>query len=431
MRYRPASLDALNFLLADVRGALGPFLVVYLTSEHGWTQSEVGLMGVATGLAGVALQTPAGALIDRIDARRAIITAALVVLVAGSLVMYATAAFWPVTISNACVSIVSDIFGPAVTALTLGLTAQPAWGRRIGRNSAFDHAGNICIALAVGAVGTLISKRAVFLLIPLFTGAAIAATLSIPPGAVDGRQARGLAPQEDAQEGAQEGAHDSVQDGTRDGSQGAMQAATSLRAMLACRPLIVLAGCVFLFHLANAAMLPLVGQELAAGHAHLADGLMSICIIAAQAVMLPLALLVGHKADRWGRKPIFVAAFLILPVRGVLYTLSRDPAWLVGVQILDGVGAGIYGAIVPLIVADLTRGTGRLNFAQGFVATTMGLGASLSPLVAGLAHDDLGGYRSAWLTLAAIAAVGLCAFTLLMPETGQARALGEGRVVLS
>ncbi|MBE7211436.1 MAG: MFS transporter [Gluconacetobacter diazotrophicus] len=395
--YHPASLDALNFTLADVRGALGPFLVVYLTSFHGWTQSEIGVMGAITGIAGVVLQTPAGGLIDRTTARRGVVVAAVSVLVAGSLVIWLTPAFWPVVISNGLVSIVSDVFAPAVTALTLGLTARRALARRIGRNNAFDHAGNIAIALLVGAVGTAISERAVFLLVPILGALAIAATLSIPAGAIDQRRARGL----DGEDG---GGNDAT-------------AAQGIGKLLRCRPLLVLAACAFLFHLANAAMLPLVGQELAERNRHLADGMMSICIVAAQGLMLPLALLCGRKADDWGRRRIFLAGFAVLPVRALLYTVSHDLAWLIGVQILDGIGAGIYGAIVPLMIADLTRGTGRFNLAQGVVATAMGVGASLSPLLAGLAHDGFRSYEAAWFALAAVAALGLVLFLLAMPET--------------
>ena len=148
---------------------------------------------------------------------------------------------------------------------------------------------------------------------------------------------------------------------------------------------------------------------------------LSACIVAAQFVTIGVARAVGHAMARGiGRKPIFLVALAILPVRGVLYTFSHAPAWLVGVQILDGVGAGIYGVLVPLIVADITRGTGRFNLAQGLVATTMGVGASLSPLLAGLAHDDCGGYRAAWLALAAAATLGCVMFAMLMPETSVA-----------
>ena len=79
--------------------------------------------------------------------------------------------------------------------------------------------------------------------------------------------------------------------------------------------------------------------------------------------MLPIALLVGRKADSWGRKPLFLAGFAILPIRAVLYTFSDNSFWLIGVQLLDGVGAGIFGALTPLVIADIMRGTGRYNLA--------------------------------------------------------------------
>ena len=139
-----------------------------------------------------------------------------------------------------------------------------------------------------------------------------------------------------------------------------------------------------LFHLSNAAMLPLVGQKLALQDKNLGTSLMSACIVAAQIVMVPLAMLVGAKADRWGHKRFFLAALLILPIRGALYTLSDNPFWLVGVQLLDGVGAGIFGAIFPVIVADLMRNTGRFNVAQGAIITAQSIGAALSTTLAGL-----------------------------------------------
>src|SRR5215467_3427234 len=142
--------------------------------------------------------------------------------------------------------------------------------------------------------------------------------------------------------------------------------------------------------------------------------------------MVPMALLVGAKADRWGRKPLFLSALLILPIRGVLYTLSDRAYWLVGVQLLDGVGAGIYGGIFPIIVADLMRGTGRFNAAQGAIITAQGIGAALSTAVAGLVTAHVG-YSAAFLTLAGCAAIGAILFQFAMPETGvsQDRAAGQ------
>jgi Major Facilitator Superfamily len=184
------------------------------------------------------------------------------------------------------------------------------------------------------------------------------------------------------------------------------------------RPLVIFGLCAMLFHFANAPLLPLVGQKLAAAYPKEATAMMSACIVAAQLVMLPIALLVGRKADVWGRKPLFLAGFVILPIRAVLYTLSDNSFWLIGVQILDGVGAGIFGALTPLVIADIMRGTGRYNLAQGAIATMVGIGASLSGLAAGEVVDHFG-YTVAFLTLGAAALVAAIVFALGMPETAE------------
>ena len=122
---------------------------------------------------------------------------------------------------------------------------------------------------------------------------------------------------------------------------------------------------------------------------------------------------VGHRAftRRVGRN---LAALAILPIRGALYTLSDNAAWLVGVQLLDGIGAGIFGAIYPVIVADLMRNTGRFNVAQGVIITALGIGAALSTALAGLVVVKAG-YSAAFLTLGAIAAMGFIVFLLAFP----------------
>jgi len=223
--------------------------------------------------------------------------------------------------------------------------------------------------------------------------ASLISVLLVPARAIDHDRARGL------------------HDGGADHDQ-----PSGFRVLLTCRPLLTFAACAVLFHFANAAMLPLVGQKLALQDRNLGTSLMSACVGAAQIVMVPMAMLVGRKADAWGRKPLFLAGFLILPIRGVLYTLSDNPYWLVGVQLLDGVGEGLYGALFPLIVADLMEGTGRFNVAQGAVQTAQGIGASLSTTVAGFIVLAAG-YSAAFLIFAAIAGAGLLLFWLAMPET--------------
>ena len=394
--FNPLSLDAVNFLLADVRGALGPYLNVFLVTQQQWSLSEVGLVTMVGGLLGLACQTPVGAVIDETRAKRGAIVLALAVLALGGLAIFALPTLWPVLIANSLMAIVGDVFGPAVAALTLGLYTRERLARRLGRNSAFDHAGNVAIAVVAGAVGYAFSQRAVFLLVPIFAGLASLAVLSIPASAVD---------------------HDRARDLDGEAAPGEPPTGPARYGILfRSRPLAVFALSVLLFHFANAPLLPLVGQKLAAAHPKEATAMMSACIIAAQLVMLPFALLVGRTADSWGRKPLFLLGFAILPIRAVLYTFSDESAWLIGVQLLDGVGAGIYGALMPLVVADLMRGTGRFNLAQGAIATVQGIGASLSGLFAGEIVDHLG-YGAAFLALGAAALLALLVFATGMPET--------------
>jgi MFS family permease len=127
--------------------------------------------------------------------------------------------------------------------------------------------------------------------------------------------------------------------------------------LLRSRPLLVLAISVLLFHLANGAMLPIMGQKLALHNTGQGVLFQAALIIVAQLVMIPMAILVGRRADQWGRKAIFLAAFIALPLRGVLFTLSNNSAYPVAVQVLDGVGAGIFGAVFPVMV-DVTRAPG-------------------------------------------------------------------------
>jgi MFS family permease len=400
--FDPFSLDAVNFLLSDVRGALGPYLNVFLVTQQHWSQSQVGVVTTISGLLGLAVQTPIGAAIDETRAKRGAIVLALAVLGIGAVVIFVWPTFWPVLIANSLIAIVGDVFGPAVAAVTLGLYARSQLARRMGRNSAFDHAGNVAIAVVAGGVGYAFSQRAVFLLVPVFAVLASIAVLSIPANAIDYDRARDL-------------------DGEQDGA-GATTSPSGYGILFKSRPLVIFGLCVMLFHLANAALLPLVGQKLAAAFPDEATAMMSACIVAAQAVMMPIALLVGRTADSWGRKPLFLAGFGILPIRAVLYTLSDNSFWLVGVQVLDGVGAGIFGALTPLVIADIMRGTGRYNLAQGAIATAQGIGASSSGLAAGVIVDHFG-YSAAFLAAGAAAAVALAVFALWMPETAESKTL--------
>jgi len=393
-------LDALNFFLADVRDGLGPYLAIYLLTVQKWDEASIGLvMSIAT-LAGLLAQTPAGALTDATRAKRTLVLLAALLVTCASLLLPWLPTFWWVAASQAAAHAAAAVFAPAIAAITLGVVGHAAFAGRIGRNESFNHAGNAFAAAAAGICAYAWGPLVVFFLLAAMSLASVLSALAIPGKAIDHDLARGLHDVTPAQRARGE---------DRDQPSG-------LDVLIHCRPLLIFATCVLLFHFANAAMLPLVGQKLALQDRNSGTSLMSACIVAAQIVMVPMAMLVGAKADAWGRKPLFLIGLLILPIRGVLYTLSNDTYWLVAVQLLDGVGAGIYGAIFPVIVADLMRGTGRFNIAQGIVITAHGVGAALSTALAGFVIVQAG-YSAAFLVLAGIAAAGLLLFWLLMPET--------------
>ena len=399
----PFALDALNFLSADVRNLFGPFINVFLVTGQHWSQTDVGLVTTASGLIGIALQTPIGAAIDVTRAKRAVIVAAMAAMTVAALIIFAAPTLWPIALATGILALAGDAFAPAVAALTLGLVRKDQLARRLGRNSAFDHGGNIAIALVAGGVGYLFSQRVVFLMVPLFAALTSAAVLMIPADAINHDRARDLG-----------------KDGQDDG------AAAGYGVLFRTRPLMIFAVSALLFHFANAPLLPLVGQKLALQFPKEATAMLSFCMVAAQGVMLPIAIWVGRNADGWGRRPIFLIAFAVLPIRAALYTLTDNAFWLLGVQLLDGVGAGIYQALTPLLIADVMRGTGRYNLAQGAVATTQGIGASISALAAGEVTDRFG-YSASFLFLGAAAAVAFAVFFVFMPETRDEQAIAEAR----
>ncbi|QQO37184.1 MFS transporter [Bradyrhizobium diazoefficiens] len=389
------ALDAANFFLADVRDGLGPYLAVYLLTEQHWDEARIGLvMSIAT-IAGIVAQTPAGALVDATRAKRTVMVVAAIMVTSASLSLPLFPSFGRVAIWQGIAQAAAVVFPPAIAAVSLGIFGHAAFTRRIGRNETFNHAGNAVAAGLAGVSAYWFGPTVVFYLLGTMAIASLVSILAIPERAIDHDLARGL---HDAETGSDQ--------------------PSGVGILLTCRPLLIFAICVVLFHLSNAAMLPLVGQRLALQDKNMGTSLTSACIVAAQLVMVPFAMLVGASVDQWGHKRFFLAALLILPIRGALYTLSDNPFWLVGVQLLDGVGAGIFGAIFPVIVADLMRNTGRFNIAQGAVITAQSIGAALSTTLAGYVVVGAG-YSAAFITLGAVAAIGAVICLLALPETRQ------------
>jgi MFS family permease len=189
-----------------------------------------------------------------------------------------------------------------------------------------------------------------------------------------------------------------------------------LRLLVHNRPLLILAGCAALFHFANATMLPLMASMVTKQMPDRATIVIAACIVVPQLVVAICSPWVGRQAQVLGRRKMLLLGFIALPVRGVLLAFVSNPYQLVIVQALDGVSAAVLGVLVPLITADVTRGTGRFNLAQGMIGTAVGIGASVSGVLTGYAADAFG-TTATFLMLAAVGALGLALVSALMPET--------------
>jgi MFS family permease len=372
---------------------MGPFLGTFLRDRHHWDAGRVGIALAASQIGAVLAQTPAGDLIDRIRWKRIAVALAAVVVAVCCVLLYLVPTFAVVVAVQSVIGAAAAIFPPAVAAITLGLVGRAALPRRTGRNEAFNHGGNVAAAALAGMAAYFFDYEALFYLVAGMAAASAAAVLCIREADIDHELARGA------------------------DDHGNNETVFSMAELFGDRRLMIFSLAVVLFHFANAAMLPLVGQKASDSLKEGAVTMMSACIIAAQLVMVPVALASGHLAGRWGRKPVFLIAVWVLPVRGLLYCLSVNPYYLVAVQLLDGIGAGIFGVVSVLVIADLTKGTGRFNLAQGALATATDIGAGLSNVVAGYVVKEFG-FDVTFILLAVIAACAALFFAIAMPETG-------------
>jgi predicted MFS family arabinose efflux permease len=392
-------LDWLNFLLADVRTGVGPFLAIYLAGCK-WNEERVGLALMVGGIAGILTQTPIGALVDSFRSKRALVGLGVAALAVGALVIALFPSFWPLMGAQVLIGGTSSVFIPAICAMSLGIVGHAAFDTRQGRNQTFNSAGNVTAAVLMGFVGYLISNRSIFFFVVALSVPTILILFLIRPSEIDFNLARG------AKEGEKGGK------------------AQSVWALLRDRPLVIFLVCAVMFHFANAAMLPLLGELLAKGQGRSSMLFMSACVVTTQFVITLLSSWSGRKAGTWGRKPLLLIAFGVLPIRGVLYTLTSNTELLVAIQVLDGIGAGIFGVVSVLVIADLTRGTGRFNLTLGAITTAVGIGASLSQVIAGGIVHRVGSHAG-FLFLAAVASAAFAILYFFMPETRNMRSASE------
>ena len=383
-------LNAINFLQAEMVGVILPMLGVFL-KEHGWRYDSIGLATAAAGLGTLLFQTPAGILTDRISSRRMLF--AIAAIVTG--ICFAMVPAFPASHAGVDALLFSSgaaqsFFAPLLGALALALVGHELLNKTAGTNQSWNHAGNIVAALAAIALVRFLGVSSVFYSVGASSLLAAGSVFLIRSDDLDEHRATGLTEKEGS--------------------------AVSWTSLLRERTVLLLFIAIFLFHLANAPILPTVAlyvKQLGGS-----DTLMTATVLTAQLVMVPVALLAGRYGQSWGRKPVMAIAFWILPLRIFTYTLVTSPKAVVWLQGLDGVGAGIYGVVVIALAADLTRGKGKFNTLAGLFATALAIGGVVGPLISGFLVQHLG-FKMTFYAFTVLALAGAILFTLFVPETKQ------------
>jgi MFS family permease len=390
------SLNWLNFAIAGMQAGFGPFVSVRLTAS-GWDAGTIGLVLSAGAIGSVVAQVPSGMLIDRFGARRAMAAPAILGSMAALLMLSLAPGFLLVLGAEVAQGACGVGLSLAVAALTLSVSRQERLGERFGRNVRYAAIGAALGTAVFGTAGSLISPTAPFLL---------AAALGVPALlALGGIHATDIATAD-----GRTGHHTAPPPRAR------RTPPVALRALLADRRLLALLGCVALFQLANASLLPLAATEFARRAGSRADLVTAAAVIGPQLLAAVLSPHVGIAAQTHGRRLILMLGLAAVPLRALAFAFSSAIPAMLAVQLLDALDAAVIGTLIPLIVADITHRGGRFNFALGLTGLASSLGASLSTTASG-SIAVFAGLPIAFLTLAAAGFGAVLLVWFLLPET--------------
>jgi MFS family permease len=388
-------LNALNFFSAAVQTGFGPYVAVWLI-QRGWSQTDVGVALSVGTLAGLIGQLPGGWLVDAVHRKGPITAAALATTGASALILAFLPYLLPVWLAETVHALAACIITPAIAAITLRLCGHTSYSERLGVNGRYASLGNAVTAGLLGLGAWVLPAQAIFVVTALLAVPAICALAMI-------RQ----------QDCTEDDTHEAVKhprDRPPDRRPWHIFRESGLHAF---------ALCAILFHVSNAAMLTVALNALAA-HVRDTDTVVSAAILVPQLVAAAISPYMGTLAQRLGRRPVLLAGFAALPVRGLLFAalFTTHPAALplILFQVLDGLSATVFGLMVPLIAADVTRQSGYMNLAIGSIGLAVGIGATISTALAGWMADAAG----VPATLFGLAVVGVGAVLLAwwaMPET--------------
>jgi MFS family permease len=396
------ALRALNFFMADMQAGIGPFVGVYLLA-HGWQNGMIGSVITLGSIVGVLVLIPAGAWVDSSRNKRWIVVVSGLAAVCASSIILIRQDFWPVAVSQVTTTIAGAAVGPAVTGITLGMYRQSGFNRQLGINQAYNHAGNAVGAAISGLLGWKFGLPAVLWLALAFGVISMACVLAIPPQSIDDRAARGLRANGRAE-----------------------HQVSGLTILISCKPLLLLAITLAIFYLGNGAMISLYALAVVSAKQGDPAVFIATTVVVAQVTMVCASLLAARCVEKYGAWLVILISFLVLPARVLL-----APHLIVGwgvfpMQILDGITSGLHTVAIPVLVARILNGTGRINLGQGAIITAQSAGAALSPAIGGWIADWKG-YNAAFYTFGAFAIVAIVLWTTLAPSLKPMRTLAAAR----
>jgi MFS family permease len=386
-----AGLDWMNFFLADVQTGFGTFVAFYL-AHLGWSERSVGLALTVGGLAGVVSQIPGGALADAVPWKRGLIATGIVMIGTASMMLVLAPSYLLVMFASLLQGSTAGIISPAIGAISLGLVGRHAMSLRTGRNYRYAAGGHAVTAALMGLVGAYFAMGAIFIAAAILCIPALIALGLIRPDEIDYARARN-AP-------------------TGHGAQHVERVVDLLKN----HRLILFTAALVLFQLADASMLPLIGENLATTIPTESSIWISGLIIVPQIVVAMFAPWVGYHSEKRGRKPLLLIGFVLEPIRAALLAFTNDYAFLVVAQLLSGITGAIIGVLTILVITDLTTGTGRFNLAQGAVGAMIGIAASVSTLATGFLFQGIGP-AGGFIAIAVVAGAATVLIWMFVSET--------------
>ncbi|KAL7462744.1 hypothetical protein ACHAXS_003118 [Conticribra weissflogii] len=428
-----------SFFLGELGDGLNIFQGIYLVAI-GWNEGSVGIALSTMGFTALVIQTFAGDVIDKtsFDRREFLSLASVATAISASAILFVRVGnndHILIFATKIIEGISSSFIAPCVAALTLASFGPEKFDEVMASNILWGHIGSVSSAVLAGLVGYVLypNIKYCFLVIGFSALMAVGGIRLLPEG--DPLLGRGLQRSEGKIIGdvhvRELGGNDKNDEPNSNyfsmehsSCQIVEEEVSSYRSVFFDRKTIVLCLTGFFFHFANANVLLVLGELMGGDNDDGSVKRNAIPLIAGAIVLAQFtmsgATYFGDSMTKngWGRKPLFIAGLLTLPIRCVLIIFWKDAgdAHLLSTQILDGLGGGFFGLLHPYLVADITFGTGRFNVVMGLTASCFGLGATLSNLIGQMVVEHMGHLASLTGSLV-LSVIPVVLFSFGMPET--------------